>query len=66
MARKEIDTIIIFTDTPFLTLRALLESVGLKNVQRFDRRELKIIPFYDSSMATIGEVEMSLSMEASK
>jgi predicted SAM-dependent methyltransferase len=50
----------------FTTLKALLESVGFRNVQRFDRRQLKIVPFHDSSMVKIGDIEMSLNVEASK
>ncbi len=50
----------------FATLKALLESIGFKNVQRFDRKELKIVPFHDCSISKIGDIEMSLNVEASK
>jgi predicted SAM-dependent methyltransferase len=50
----------------FTTLKALLQSVGFKNVQRFYRKELKIVPFHDSSLVKIRDIDMSLNVEASK
>lgn len=67
-----------FNGYSFTTLEHLLESVGFQNVQRFDRSELKIIPFYDTSLqpfieehavATVGDTTdtlLSLNVEALK
>ena len=50
----------------FITLKHMLESVGFKNVQRFDRSKSEIVPFFDISMAKINNLPMSLNVEASK
>jgi predicted SAM-dependent methyltransferase len=50
----------------FTTLKTLLESVGFENVQTFDRSKLEIVPIFDISMGKIGDVSMSLNVEASK
>lgn len=50
----------------FVTLKHILESVGFKNVQRFDRSKSEIVPFFDISMAKINNLPMSLNAEASK
>lgn len=50
----------------FVTLKHILESVGFKNVQRFDRSKWGVAPFRDISMVKIGDVPMSLNVEASK
>ena len=50
----------------FVTLKDMLESVGFKNVLRFDRSKSEIIPFIDASMAAIDGISISLNVQASK
>ena len=50
----------------FITLKTLLESVGFKDVRRFDRSKLETAPIFDISMVNIGDIPMSLNIEASK
>src|SRR4030042_1828412 len=48
------------------TLQHLLESVGFKNVQRFDRSRLDLALPNDISVAHVDSFPMSLNVEASK
>ena len=48
------------------TLKYLLESVGFKNVQRFDRSNLDLALPNDISVAQVDSFPMSLNVEASK
>ncbi len=50
----------------FVTLQQLLESVGFTNVDRFDRTRLAFAPPFDISLVKIGDMNMSLNVEASK
>jgi len=50
----------------FATLRDLLQSVGFRNVQRFDRSHLDISLPQDISVAQVDSFPMSLNVEASK
>jgi predicted SAM-dependent methyltransferase len=49
-----------------VTLKDILESVGFKNVHRFDRHNTEIFPFSDISAAKINGLPMSLNVEAMK
>lgn len=49
-----------------VTLQALLESVGFKNVVRFRREGLELEPPIDASTAQIGESSISLNVQAVK
>lgn len=50
----------------FITLKDMLESVGFKDVKRFDRSKLDIVPFNDSSSVKVDDFLMSLNVEATK
>jgi len=50
----------------FTTLRHLLQSVGYKNVQRFDRSKLDLALPKDISVAQVDSFPISLNIEASK
>ena len=50
----------------FTTLRYLLESIGFRNVRRFDRSGLDIELPKDVSVAQVDSFPMSLNIEASK
>ena len=50
----------------FTTLKYLLESVGFKNVQPFDRSNLDLALPNDISVAQVDSFPMSLNVEASK
>jgi SAM-dependent methyltransferase len=50
----------------FTTLRYLLESVGFRNVRRFDRSGLDLALPKDVSVAQVDSFPMSLNIEASK
>jgi len=50
----------------FITLKHVLELVGFKNVQRFDRSKLEIVPFFDTSLEEINGHLLSLNVEALK
>jgi predicted SAM-dependent methyltransferase len=50
----------------FATLKALLESVGFRNVVRFRHEDLAFDPLVDGSTAQIGESPISLNVQAVK
>jgi predicted SAM-dependent methyltransferase len=50
----------------FVTLKALLESVGFKNVVRFKHNDLVFDPPVDASAAQIGESPISLNVSTVK
>lgn len=50
----------------FTTLRCLLESVGFKDVQRFDRSRLELELPRDVSVAQVDSFPMSLNVEATR
>jgi predicted SAM-dependent methyltransferase len=51
----------------YTTMQALLESVGFKNIARFDREELVFAPFDDAARsARIKTIPISLNISASK
>ena len=50
----------------FDTLKNMMNSVGFKDIQRFDRSKLDVVPFNDISMVKIGDLQMSLNIVATK
>lgn len=48
------------------TLNALLQSVGFRSVERFDRSALAFAPFGDAAFATIKDIPISLNVKAIK
>lgn len=50
----------------FVTLKAMLEDVGFKDIQRFDRSQLEFCHFLDAASAKIENVSVSLNIKGVK
>ena len=50
----------------FVTLESMLQMIGFKEIQRFDRSKLDFVEFEDISTVKIGDIPMSLNIVARK